>query len=95
MTAEPVLAGRRFSIHGQVQGVGFRDFTQREARRLKLTGYVRNLPDGSVLVCAVGLPSAVSDFEGVLRQGPRFAEVRGFSVEEMEASAFEDFRIFS
>ncbi len=95
MPAEPVLTGRRFSIQGRVQGVGFRDFANREARRRYVTGYVRNLPDGSVLVCAVGSQEAMADLEGVLRAGPRFAEVRGFLVEEMEAQAFEDFRIFS
>jgi acylphosphatase len=87
------LAGRRFLIHGRVQGVGFRDFVQREARRLNLTGYTRNLADGSVLVCVVGGPESVAEMEGIARQGPRWAEVRGLSVEEMEAQPFDDFRI--
>jgi acylphosphatase len=87
------LVGRRFSAHGRVQGVGFRDFVQREARRLGLTGYTRNLADGSVLVCAVGTTEAISELEGIVRQGPRWAEVRGLSVEEMEAQPFDDFRI--
>jgi len=87
------LAGRRFSIHGRVQGVGFRDFVQREARRLNLTGYTRNLADGSVMVCAVGKSESIAELEGIVRQGPRWAEVRGLSVEEMEAQPFDDFRI--
>lgn len=89
------LAGRRYSVHGRVQGVGFRDFAQREARRLKLTGYARNLPDGSVLVCAVGSETALSEFESALRTGPRWAEVRSVAIEEMAAQDFDDFRIVS
>lgn len=88
-------AGRRYAITGRVQGVGFRDFAQREARRLRLTGYARNLPDGTVLVFAVGTAQALSDFEAMLRRGPRFSEVRGFSTEEAAPQAFDDFRVFA
>ena len=41
-------------VHGVVQGVGFRYSTQREALQLWLTGYARNLDDGSVEVLACG-----------------------------------------
>lgn len=93
MKPAKALMGRRFTIHGRVQGVGFRDFVQREARRLNLTGYARNLADGSVMVCAVGAEEAMAEIESIVRQGPRWAEVRRLSVEEMEAQAFDDFRI--
>ena len=36
------------SVDGRVQGVAFREYTRREALRLGLSGWVRNLPDGSV-----------------------------------------------
>lgn len=85
--------GRRFCIQGRVQGVGFRDFVQREARRLTITGYTRNLSDGSVLVCAVGPPDLIAELESIVRKGPQWAEVRGLSVEEMSAQPFDDFRI--
>ena len=39
-------------VHGQVQGVYFRDSTRQTAKRLGLTGWVRNLPDGAVEVTA-------------------------------------------
>ncbi len=81
-------------MHGRVQGVGFRDFVQREARRLKLNGYVRNLPDGSVLVCAMGPETSMSALEAALYTGPRWSEVRGVSSEELITDqAFDDFRI--
>ena len=92
--ADPILVGKRFSVQGRVQGVGFRDFAQREARRLNLTGYARNLSDGSVLVCAVGSESSVNEMESLLRTGPRWAEVRNLIVEEMADQRFDDFRIF-
>jgi acylphosphatase len=87
------LVGRRYAVHGRVQGVGYRDFVQREARRLKLTGYTRNLPNGSVLVCAVGSLEVLTELESALRRGPHWADVRGMSVEEMAVEVFNDFRI--
>ncbi len=93
MAAEATI-GRRFSVRGRVQGVGFRDFAQREARRLNITGYARNLPDGSVLIYAVGLEKSVKDLESMLRKGPRWAEVREVEVEETTSQDFGDFRVF-
>ena len=90
-TSRPL--GRRFSIRGRVQGVGFRDFVQREARQRNIKGNVRNAADGSVVVCAVGFPADMKEFEGLLRVGPRWSEVRGFDVEEIPATPFDDFRI--
>jgi acylphosphatase len=88
--------GRRYAIQGRVQGVGFRDFVQREARRLNVTGYVKNLSDGSVLVCALGLKESIEALESALYQGPRWSEVRGVSKEDLALDeTFEDFRIFS
>ena len=89
------LVGRRFSVRGRVQGVGFRDFVQREAHRRAITGYTRNLMDGSLLVCAVGSVTAIAELEAILNQGPRGAEVRAVEVEEMAAQEFEVFRIVS
>ena len=42
------------TIQGRVQGVGFRAQAKRFAQRLQLTGFVRNLPDGSVEIVAQG-----------------------------------------
>jgi acylphosphatase len=46
-------------VHGRVHGVFFRDFTRRQARSLGLTGYVRNLPDGTVEAVAEGPQEAL------------------------------------
>jgi len=66
---------RRYFASGTVQGVGFRHYTRREALRLGLTGWVRNLPDGRVEVVAAGLAEQLDAFERFLRQGPPGASV--------------------
>jgi acylphosphatase len=66
---------RRFRITGNVQGVYFRHSTRIEAERLTLTGYARNLPDGSVEVMARGSVGAVERLRQWLHQGPKMARV--------------------
>ena len=53
---------REVRYRGLVQGVGFRYTTRRIAARFDVTGYVRNLPDGEVLVVAEGHPEEVKRF---------------------------------
>lgn len=63
-------------VHGMVQGVGFRYSTQREGEKLGLTGYVRNLDDGSVEVVACGEAGQVEKLLAWLKAGgPRSARV--------------------
>ena len=66
-----------------MQGVGFRYFVEHAANGLGLSGWVRNLDDGDVEVYAAGNAAQLSELAGMLRKGPRWAEVRG--VEEAEA----------
>jgi acylphosphatase len=58
-----------------VQGVGFRWFVARHARSLGLTGYARNLPNGSVEVMVDGPDEALPALERLLRTGPAHAQV--------------------
>lgn len=67
-------------VRGRVQGVGFRDATWREGRRLGLRGWVRNLLEGSVEVLAEGPKNALEQLETFLRVGPRMANVTGIDV---------------
>ena len=63
-------------VYGMVQGVGFRYNTQHEARRLGLSGYARNLDDGSVEVVACGEQAQVDALITWLKAGgPRSARV--------------------
>ena len=67
-------------ISGRVQGVGFRWFTERQARQRGVRGYVRNLPDGRVEVLAQAEREVMSAFLDVLRDGPGAARVDGVEV---------------
>ena len=62
-------------VRGVVQGVGFRWFVRERARRLGLSGWVRNLPDGSVEVVASGEQGQIDLLIGELRKGPEGAVV--------------------
>ena len=83
----------RVRVAGRVQGVGFRYFAMRRARDLGLVGWVRNLPDGSVLCEVQGTPGLVSEFEQALREGPSFSKVDSLIVEETAQSEDTDFRM--
>jgi acylphosphatase len=74
---------RRWIVRGQVQGVGFRWFVWREAERLGLCGFVRNLADGSVEVVSHGSDQALDALERVLARGPSMARVE--NVDRLEA----------
>ncbi len=71
------MAAFRFVVTGRVQGVGYRYYARQRADRLGITGFARNLRDGSVEVVAEGDEAAVAAFEDALRQGPSFSEVEG------------------
>ncbi len=62
-------------VSGQVQGVMYRDFVMRSAKRLGLTGEAENLADGTVRVVAEGERGVLDAFITELAQGPFFAEV--------------------
>ncbi|HNQ78944.1 MAG TPA: acylphosphatase [Acidobacteriota bacterium] len=69
------MESRAWRVSGVVQGVGFRYFVLRQGSALCLRGYVRNMPDGSVEVAALGLPEAVGALEKALWTGPPQASV--------------------
>jgi acylphosphatase len=68
-------------VTGRVQGVGFRQSCLREARYLGISGYVKNLPDGSVYIEAEGTPGTVSLLVDWCRHGPVFGSTEDISVE--------------
>jgi acylphosphatase len=82
-------------IQGRVQGVGFRYFTQKNADDLDLTGWVKNLPDGSVETVISGKPDCVDEMLRRLQKGPVSARVD--NVKEIrsgkERESFRDFSI--
>lgn len=66
---------RLFLIEGRVQGVWFRETTRRTAQPLGITGYAKNMADGSVEVLACGEPGALDRLTEWLKQGPPLAQV--------------------
>ncbi len=59
-----------------MQGVGFRWFVVDRARRLGLSGWVRNRPDGKVEIAASGNSPALAQLEAAVRAGPPGAHVQ-------------------
>jgi acylphosphatase len=66
---------KKFLVAGRVQGVGYRYFAERCADQLGLSGYIKNLGDGSVEVYAIGNAVSLEKFRGSLSQGPPSARV--------------------
>lgn len=83
----------RVIAFGQVQGVGYRAFARRHARALGVTGYVRNLDDGSVEVVAEGTRALLSRLLPVVRRGSPSGHVERV-IETWEAATGE-FTAFS
>jgi acylphosphatase len=90
--AEPIRSRtvRRCVVAGRVQGVYYRGSAQQRARQAGITGYARNLPDGTVEILACGEESAVQAFIEWLWKGPSAARVEHVAVEsaELEAAAW-------
>ena len=80
-------------VTGRVQGVSFRWYAREEARRLGVAGWVRNEPDGSVLVHAEGDDAALDSLVAWCRKGPSYARVRDVAVREAAASGATSFEI--
>ena len=87
------MEARLYKIRGSVQGVGFRNFVQKAACELKITGWAKNLADGCVEVHAQGSSAAMRQLEGSLWKGPRWAEVRGVETLVAAAVKAEGFQI--
>jgi acylphosphatase len=71
-------------VSGRVQGVGFRYEARREALRLRLFGWVRNLDDGSVELWAEGDGAVLAEFREWLTVGPSGAWVASVMVDPRE-----------
>jgi acylphosphatase len=81
-------------ISGTVQGVFFRREVTRVARRIGVTGWVRNLPDGSVEVIAEGDTQKLDELVQFCRIGPSGARVKNVGVEWSDFKGeFRGFRI--
>ncbi len=87
------MTARRYIVRGRVQGVGYRYFAKGAAEKLGLSGYARNLDDGTVEVVATGRPQAIEDLLGHLQRGPRMAEVHAVHHEPHPVEPYGSFEI--
>lgn len=81
----------RCIVAGRVQGVFYRASAAEQAKRLGLSGWVRNCDDGTVEVVAAGEREALSIFAGWLWRGPRLARVTQVTVEDYDADGHAGF----
>lgn len=63
------------NVYGHVQGVFFRYTTRKIARKLGLTGIVKNMPDGSVYIEAEGPEDKLHELLQFAKKGPKYAKV--------------------
>ena len=80
MTNKIRRAGR---AHGRVQGVGFRFFVQTEAKKRGITGWVKNMDDGTVTMEIQGTPEKLDSLAERLKKGNGFAKVSQLDLEDI------------
>lgn len=80
-------------MSGRVQGVGYRNFVKNKADELGLSGWVRNEPDGSVLMEAQGLHEQLDALAVACRLGPILAKVESLSVKPIPETPGQGFEI--
>lgn len=94
LPATPGYRRVRATISGRVQNVGFDNYVDRCARRLKIDGALRNLPNGRIELCVEGPAQAVAGLLDQVRHGTRHAFIEGVDVvDEPVESEFEGFEI--
>lgn len=71
------------NVSGRVQGVFYRDYTQRQAESLSINGWIRNMPDGSVEAIISGKDSDVDKMVEWFHEGSPLSNVTAVHVEEV------------
>jgi acylphosphatase len=85
----------KIHISGRVQGVGFRWNAAHHARIHGINGFVKNAPDGTVLIEAEGSEPGLRDFVEWCKTGPRSAMVESVNINSLPLMNYPDFRIES
>jgi acylphosphatase len=84
---------KRVVVHGDVQGVAFRDATQRHAGSRGVDGWVTNRSDGAVEAVFEGEPDAVQSMVEFCKGGPRAADVHDVDVSDEEPEGISGFDV--
>ena len=80
-------------IKGKVQGVFYRDSARKEAKRLGVTGWVKNTREGDVEALITGTEDQLNAFIAWCRQGPPLAKVNDVIATKADAQQFSSFTI--
>ena len=81
-------------ITGRVQGVFFRSKTKKQAKKLNLTGFVRNNPNGTVEIVAEGSKDNIDKLISWCKKGPLLSKVTDIKIKrEKPTGKFTDFSI--
>ena len=87
------MVRKRVVVHGRVQGVFFRDTVRQRAVQRRVTGWIRNNPDGTVEAVFEGEPEAVESLVRSCHQGPRGAEVERVDVTDEPPEGLTGFAV--
>jgi acylphosphatase len=87
------MIARRAIVSGRVQGIGFRFFAERAAKKAGVFGWVRNLPDGRVETVVEGSDDAVARYLDEIRRGPLGSRVTDVAVEDRQPEKLQSFEI--
>lgn len=81
------------NVFGKVQGVGFRFYTQKKAIELQISGFVKNMADGSVYIEAEGESVQLEEFINWCEIGPSWARVSKIDKQDIPPTNYTDFRV--
>jgi acylphosphatase len=87
------MVRRHVTVHGRVQGVGFRYAVDRAARSRGVAGWIRNRPDGTVEAVFEGEREAVDSLVRLCREGPHGSEVDRVEIEDEPPGGVAGFEI--
>lgn len=80
-------------VSGRVQGVFYRDSTQKQAKKLSITGWVKNCDNGTVELVANGEEQQINQLIEWLWKGPIAAKVTNVEWNKVPLEEFEDFSV--
>lgn len=83
----------QYLITGRVQGVWYRSSAQKQANKLNITGWAKNLPDGRVQIFACGEAKNLDQFHQWLWKGPILAKVQNIDCKTENYQNFEEFSV--
>ncbi len=85
------MKGIRITVFGRVQGVGFRFYTKKKADELHVSGWVKNMPNGSVYIEVEGQDTDVNTFIDWCNMGTKWAHVEKVDRQDIPVQGFEGF----